>query len=111
MLRREAAIAVFTAAFISLGYFGMAVFRQALAGNWEAIMSGIIASTLGLIISLTVLVLAGWWLNRDAKRAERREEKRHDEILARIDKLISTMEAQKCKTSPGLTYSKSSVAK
>jgi uncharacterized membrane protein len=86
MLKREAAITLFTTAFIALALFAADVVRQGIAGNWSAIMQGVINSIIGIVISLVVLVIIGWWLFKDAKRAEDKEDKKHKELLEAINK-------------------------
>jgi len=44
-------------------------------------MGGIINSIIGLIIAIVVLATSGWWLFKDARRIEGREEERHKEFI------------------------------
>ena len=91
MLRREAAIVVFTTAFISLAYFGTDVLREMVAGNWESIMDGIVNSIVGIVIALIVLLATGWWLVKDARKAEKKEDERHQELIDAIKSIPQTI--------------------
>ena len=60
-------------------------------GMGGAIMTEMVNSWPGLVIALVVLGFSGWWLIRDTRKAERKEQERQAElqaVLERMDKVL-----------------------
>lgn len=91
MVRRDVVVGVFITAFLALGLCAKDALEQAVAGHGGAIMTEMVNSWPGLVIALVVLGFSGWWLIRDTRKAERKEQERQAElqaVLERMDKVL-----------------------
>ena len=78
---RETILIIFTIALVGLTSFSTDAIRGLMAGDVEVVMSGFIASLVGIAIALAAAILAGRWLVRDDRRTKESEKERHKELL------------------------------
>lgn len=85
---RESVVVLFATAFIGIAKFGYDIVRGVIVGDLEAVVSGFIASFIGLAVAVVVFLAAGFWLVRDDRARRREEERRHTEVINAIKSLV-----------------------
>jgi len=86
MLRESVAV-FFTVALIGIAKFGYDIAKGLITNGVEAIVNGFLASIIGLVVAIVVVLASGYWLIRDDRRRRAEELCRHKEIIKAIESI------------------------